>query len=356
MQVASFSPRIIKVGFSVSEKSYLQSDLVMIRWNLSSHTMSLGLHVTDSCNAECPHCAFSCGPKVEGCMELEKAKSYVNEAKALDAEIVCITGGEPMLYPRIVEETVSECNRLSIPEVWLFTNGFWANNPSRARAATENLKARGLTRMFLSADVFHQGYVSIEFVKNAIRASLKADLEVCIDARFIGEPDEDNRYNSATRSLLESLGSLLSDVEITRAQPLFVGRAAESLSKHVEKKPFSKVLDEECPGAWAGGTLKSPLGVDVDEFGFLTICPGLSIGNTCAASLRKILEQYDYHDHAVIATLYDDGIEGLMNLASNNGFVPEEAYVNGCHFCYEARKFLRSLYPNALTLLTKQKT
>jgi len=322
---------------------------------LPTHITSLGLHVTDSCNAMCLHCAFNCSPEIEGCMELEKTKRYVNEAKTLGTEIVCITGGEPMLYLPFVMETVSECNRLSIPEIWLFTNGFWAGNSSRARKITENLRAVGLTKVFLSVDVFHQGYIPIEFIENAIRASLKADLEVCIDARFIGEPDENNRYNLATRSYLESLGSLPSNIEITRAQPLFVGRAAESLSKHVKKKPFSEILEEECPGAWPGGTLKSPLGVDVDEFGFVTICPGLSIGNTYAVSLRRILEKYDYLDHAVVAALYDNGIEGLMRLASSNGFVPEKAYVNGCHFCYEARKFLRGFFPNAFAFLTKRK-
>jgi hypothetical protein len=286
-------------------------------------------------------------------MELKKAKSYVSEAKALDTEIVCITGGEPMIYLHLVKEIVSECKRLSIPEIWLFTNGFWANNSSRARKITENLKARGLTKVFLSVDAFHQGCIPIECIKNEIKASLKADLKVCIDARFIDKPDENNRYNSATRSYLESLGSLLSNIEITRAQPLFVGRAAESLSKHVKKKPFSEILHEECPGAWSGGTLKSPMGVDVDEFGFVTICPGLSIGNTYAISLREIVEKYNYKNHAVIAALYENGIEGLMNLASCNGFVPEEAYVNGCHFCYEARKFLRGFFPNSFVLLTK---
>jgi hypothetical protein len=55
--------------------------------------------------------------------------------------------------------------------------------------------------------------------------------------------------------------------------------------------------------------------------------------------------------HVVIATLYYDGIEGLMKLASRNGFVPQEAYVNACHSCYEARKFLRTLLPEALVLL-----
>jgi MoaA/NifB/PqqE/SkfB family radical SAM enzyme len=286
-------------------------------------------------------------------MELEKAKSYVSEAKALDTDIVCITGGEPLLYLHFVNEIVSECNRLSIPEIWLFSNGFWARNASRARTIVESLKALGLTKVFFSVDVFHQGFIPIKSIENAIEASLKIDLEVCVDARFIGQPDENNRYNSATRSYLESLGSFVSNVEIMKTQPVFVGRAAESLSKHVKKKPFLEVLKEECSGAWSGGTLRSPLGVDVDELGFVTICPGLSIGNTYATSLRKILERYDYRNHAVIAALYDKGMKGLMDLAFKNGFVPKEEYVNGCHFCYEVRKFLRSFFPDALVLLAE---
>jgi hypothetical protein len=125
---------------------------------------------------------------------------------------------------------------------------------------------------------------------------------------------------------------------------MFVGRAAEFLAKHVKTKSFPEILNEKCPGAWAGGTLRSPLGVDIDELGFVTICPGLSIGNARQASLRKIIEKYDYKDHAVIAALYDNGIKGLYEIASKNGFVPEEAYIDGCHFCHEARKFLRSSF------------
>jgi hypothetical protein len=45
-------------------------------------------------------------------------------------------------------------------------------------------------------------------------------------------------------------------------------------------------------------------------------------------------------------------MKGLMNLAFENGFVPKETYVSGCHFCYEARKFLRNIFPDAFTLLT----
>ena len=85
------------------------------------------------------------------------------------------------------------------------------------------------------------------------------------------------------------------------------------------------------------------MGVDIDEFGNVTICPGLSIGNTRETNLKTIIEGYDYQDFAVIAKLQDKGIKGLMNLASESGYVPREAYVNGCHFCYETRKFLRNI-------------
>jgi len=308
---------------------------------------SLGLHITDRCNAKCLHCAFFCSPEMEGHMGLEEAKQYVSDACALGAEIICITGGEPMLYPILVKKIIAECSRLSFSQIWLFTNGFWANNRFKASETAREFRNLGLTKMFFSIDFFHQKYVPIKSVKNAIEASLESNLEVSIDARFIGEPNEQNEFNSTTRSHLEILGNLLSEVEVIKAQPMFIGRAAESLAKYVKTKPLSEILTEKCPGAWAGETLESPLGVDVDEFGFVTICPGLSIGNAHEVSLRKIVENYDYQDFTVTAALHNMGIRGLMNLASKDGFTPKRTYVEGCHLCYEMRKFLRNHLPHA---------
>jgi hypothetical protein len=285
-------------------------------------------------------------------MGLEEARQYVVGAKTLGAETVCITGGEPMLYPDLVRKVISECSCLSFPEIWLFTNGFWAHDEPNTYATVEKLRSLGLTKMSTSADFFHQSFVPIKSVKNLIEASLEFSLGVCVDARFIGRLDEENEFNSATRSRLEFLGDLLSKVEVTRARPMFVGRAAESLAGQVSMKPLPRVLKDKCLGGWAGGSLESPLGVDVDELGFATICPGLSIGNTRQGSLKEIVEKYDYRDHAVITALQDDGLKGLMNLAAGAGFVPEETYVSGCHFCYEARKFLRKIFSDAFTFLT----
>ena len=312
---------------------------------------SLGLHITDRCNAKCVHCAFGCGPEIKGSMGLKEAKQHAMDGKELGTQILCITGGEPMLFPHLVVEIIAECRRLYFPEIWLFTNGFWAHDMSKARVIVGKLRSLGLTKMFTSIDFFHQSYVPIKSVKNAIEASLEFNIEASIDARFIGEPSEDNKFNSATRFYLESLGNLLPKVEVIKALPMFVGRAAKSFTKNIKVRPLSEILTESCPGTWAGGTLKSPLGVDVDESEFVTICPGLSIGNAHEVSVRKIVEGYNYRDFAIIAALHDDGMEGLMDLASKNGFDPKNAYISGCHFCYETRKFLRRLYPEAFAFI-----
>jgi hypothetical protein len=285
-------------------------------------------------------------------MELEEAKQYVAGASALGAEIVCTTGGEPMLYPILVKKIISECSRLSFHQIWLFTNGFWAHNKSKAATTARGLRKLGLTKMFFSADSFHQAYVPMESVKNAIEASLESGLEVSVDARFLGKPYEKNEFDLATKANLEFLGGLLTKVEVTKAQPMFVGRAAESLAKSVKMKPLSEISAEACPGAWSGGTLDSPLGVDVDEFGFVTVCPGLSIGNAREVSLRKIVEDYNYRNYAVIAAIRDEGLKGLTNLASKHGFAPRRAYVDACHLCYKTREFLRKYLREALVLPT----
>lgn len=284
-------------------------------------------------------------------MQLSEAIRYLMDAGTLDANVVCITGGEPMLYPSLVRKLVSLSRRSSIPEIWLFTNSFWAHNRQKAHSTVKEFKSLGLTKISTSIDFFHQRYIPIEHVKNAIEAAVECGLDVCVDARFVGDTNEKNRFNSATHRYLESMRNLLLNVEVIKAQPLFVGRAAESLTKYVKLRPLSEVLDEKCPGAWAGGTLASPAGVDVDQNGSVTLCPGLSIGNTRESSFRELIEKYDYRNFALISALYDGGIEGLKHLASENGFVPEPAYADGCHFCYEARKFLRKSFPEACIML-----
>jgi hypothetical protein len=39
---------------------------------------------------------------------------------------------------------------------------------------------------------------------------------------------------------------------------------------------------------------------------------------------------------------------GLLWLAQHHGYTPAGGYIDGCHLCYEARRFLHLYYPDHL--------
>lgn len=311
--------------------------------------LSLGLHVTDTCPISCQHCAYHCGPHVKGCMSLENALHYL---KTIDsAEVVSISGGEPFLYFDLLLSLVREAHALE-RDVWVFTNCYWATPEKNVKTLKtlkilKDLKEAGLTKIWLSADGFHQPAIPFSHVKNAISAAVGLGLDVAVDVRFIGSLKDENPVNLRTRKILEKLEKLeeLEDVEVLKGQPLYIGRGS-ALSSYLPKKPG--IPRGSCPGPWAGGTWEHPQGVDIDLYGEVTLCPGISIGNTKKCSLDILLVEYDPHTHVIIQKLLK-GPRILAEKAQEMGYVPALSYINECHLCYEVRKFLRHYYPEELS-------
>jgi len=130
--------------------------------------ISLGLHITDECVSRCRHCAYGCGPDRRGAMELSDAKRYLKESKGQPIQSLCISGGEPFIYYDRVVKIMEEAKRLEIPEIWVFTNGYWAETVDIGVEKLLLLKNLGLTKIWLSADAFHQEYIPITNVKNVM--------------------------------------------------------------------------------------------------------------------------------------------------------------------------------------------
>jgi hypothetical protein len=278
-------------------------------------------------------------------MGLEEVQGYLRAMTAQRPEMVAISGGEPCLYFGLVLDAIREARRLGVPSVWVFTNAFWASDAQAALATVGSLKKAGATRLCLSADGFHEPFVQGQKVRRALQAARDVGLELAVDVRFLGGLEATNSTNRITQRTVESLGSL-QGVEVWRGSPRYIGRAAEALSSLL--KPQPGLPREECPGPWAGGTWASPAGVDVDSFGEVTLCPGISIGNARERPLARILAGYAPSDHPIIRELIAEGPSRLAQVAERWGYVPLPGYLDVCHLCYDVRKFLRNRYPSEL--------
>jgi len=89
-------------------------------------------------------------------------------------------------------------------------------------------------------------------------------------------------------------------------------------------------------------------GVEIHPGGWVNFCAGLALGNVRHHPLNEILASYEPDAHPIIRVLAQDGPAGLLRLAQEYGYSSTRGYVDGCHLCYEARRFLRPYYSDHL--------
>jgi hypothetical protein len=252
-----------------------------------------------------------------------------------------------MLYPHLVFKIIKEARNQKMRSILLFTNSFWGTSQRTAEIVLRKLKEAGLTKLCTSADGFHQPFIPIQYVNNALNAAGNLGLETALDTRYMGITlQEDNPENRATVQALRQLGDHI-NVEDRRGSPLYVGRAAELLTPKLIDEPY--LLGGYCTGPWEGGDWKKPIGVDLDSYGEVTLCPGISIGNVRSSPLSVILSNYSMKKHPIIRDLSTIGPEGLAEKLGQIGYKRQTNYISACHLCYDLRKFLRSAYPQELT-------
>jgi len=63
----------------------------------------LWIHLTDECNLRCRHCLFETCQGSGRSLESGRIESLVKEAYGLGSRLVCLTGGEPFVYPGLTD-------------------------------------------------------------------------------------------------------------------------------------------------------------------------------------------------------------------------------------------------------------
>ena len=138
----------------------------------------LGLFITNKCNIRCRHCGTNSGPRERGVLQVHDLLPPLKSLLA--AGIVRglhVSGGEPFLYPRELAHLGQAC-RDAESQFIINTNGYWAPTVQAAGARLRQIP--GVTRLFLSSDIYHAEFLAFERIKNAAAAAMSMGIAVTV--------------------------------------------------------------------------------------------------------------------------------------------------------------------------------
>ena len=285
-----------------------------------------GLHLllTYQCTMECDHCFVWGSPWQSGTMTLETIREIFRQGKDLGtAKWIYFEGGEPLLYYAVLLKGVQEAADVGF-KVGIVSNGYWATDENDA---VECLKPfAGLIQdLTISSDLYHYSEKLSRQAENASSAAEKLGIPVGVIT--IAQPQETSAVSAAGR------------LPAGESAVVYRGRATEKPVERATLHPWNQFT--EC----SFEDLREPGRVHVDPFGNLHICQGISIGNLFRTPLKEICETYDPDSHPIAGPLLAGGPVALVQ---RYGLSHEETYADACHLCYEARRALRSRFPDIL--------
>jgi len=308
---------------------------------------------TFRCTSRCRHCAYRSSPERSGEMLLADAEKYIEEAARFNIKWVWVGGGEPFLIRKLLPGIARAAKKVVVPDVYVVTNGCWAETPSMATRELRLLKDAGVNIIGLSIDAFHQEHTRLDCIKSALTAAVRVGFkEIGVSGQFLGSQDLNISFNRVTEKnlkLLEDEG-YFGGVQVKREILRLSGRAADLLSPYLPARSEEELKSSKCDMRWLPVESHAKLrAVEIDWEGNVTTCPGICIGNARQTSLVKILSEFDYRQYPTLRILEDHGPYLLLQLAKRKGYTPAgRGYVDGCHMCFDARKYLMKFYPGQL--------
>lgn len=285
-----------------------------------------GLHLllTYQCTFECDHCFVWGSPWQAGTMTLQDIRHILQQAREVGTVTsIYFEGGEPFLYYPILLAGIQEAAALGFT-TGIVTNAYWATSPEDANQWLSPFQGL-ISDLSVSSDLYHYTEMLSQQAKNACAAAQA--LGIAASVLTIAQPEA------------EEVARVSGQLPAGESGVMFRGRAAEKLVGRYAPQPWDSY--GECPYE----DLREPGRVHVDCLGNLHLCQGISAGNLFHSSLKAICESYQPEAHPIVGPLLAGGPAELVRVYQ----LPcQGGYVDACHLCYEARKALRSRFPEIL--------
>jgi hypothetical protein len=301
---------------------------------------------TYRCTIACKHCLFNCSPwQPDVCVSLEDGVKFLRQLRATD-RVIHIAGGEAMMYYREMLAICQMANEEGNAPHFFETNASWCVDDDLTCRRYEELKQAGLLGVLISADPYHQVFVSPESRHRAYRwavevfgrenvAAAELSLEQLSELRSIGRDDE--RLGEYSRNHAPRLVGRAGDV----LAGFYHSRRLEALAE--DSLWHGGPADESC---WSEFDSDEMWEIHIDPYGNIQTCCGIVVGDAHEKPLTEWMEQGFHTDNDLVRMVYERGPYAYLELAIQHGYQPREGYPQKCNLCWEVRKFLRPHFPD----------
>lgn len=308
-----------------------------------------GVMLSYRCTIACRHCLFACKPgNPDAVMSVADAVTCIEEFSKLD-RIVHLSGGEPFMFYDVLLSATKASSKRGFPPHMVQTNCSWCNSDEIVAERFKALRDLGMLGMYFSSDPYHQEFVPAENVRRAIRI-----------ATTIFGPDNIVGSGSAVPENADELENMTRDEEKLRervrsAPPRMVGRAFFALSRYLDERPVSQLVQDRIWGPhWGPDNCAvdfdpaTMMEVHGDPYGNLQTNCGIILGNIRDNDIAEVMTKDYIARHPIAGILATEGADGpfkLLEIAEEKGYRRREKYAQKCSLCFEVRSFLRPYYP-----------
>lgn len=303
---------------------------------------------TYRCSIACRHCLFGCGTqRPDVAMDPERCVRYLGHLLEL-GRVVHIAGGEAMLYWNTLKEVILLAERRGVSPHFIETNCSFAGDDALVRERFAFLKDHGVMGILISADPYHQEFVTPEYSLRAQHIGREI-----FGAENVWEP-------GVSADDVREFACIVKDEqrlsEYVRAHPpTFTGSAAHQLVRLIEPKPLEEILYETgTDGRRQSVTCAKDLGLEsiwevhIDVYDNIQTNCGLIFGKADRTLIAEVLKQLP-RVNFIVRMLTEEGPLALAEYARDkHGFHIPQQVRQKCELCYHARKCLHPHYPELI--------
>ena len=157
-------------------------------WGARMNPEVFSVFIDYKCNFRCGHCSVGSTPETRLRVPEKELMSQIDEIATFEGpKVIAFTGGEATLHKDLLLAAIQKANSYNIL-TRLVTNAWWAKTVERAREFLVPFREAGLGEFNTSFDTFHEPFVTLDTIANAVGVALDLGFRVAVGT--IKEPEE----------------------------------------------------------------------------------------------------------------------------------------------------------------------